>query len=379
MSLIISPRQLTQRAEFYHQLGQFTACGNSHRPGAGTNQAQSAVPRRSAKPLQRLLDGLAKGSTLAESLQPLGWLPAFDLALIEANERSGRLDVCFRLLADYYNERARVLKQVISQLIYPVGLIHFAAFIFFIVLPFAASQFNASLTWLFVNKAAFVLSPFYGAVILLIYATQGKHGEAWRARIESFLRPIPILGQARHYLALSRLAAALEALTSAGVNVFEAWDLAATASGSPALRRAVAAWRPQLVAGQMPSEALRLCPLFPETFTNLYTSGEISGKLDETLGHLNRFLWRRRHPQTSCLRAMDAAARVFHGGAVHRLQDCPVLYRYVWCQRRAVPHLEWLLIPLCAKASPKLPSPDDFDRVACQRGTSPQRISRRPR
>ena len=40
---------------------------------------------------------------------------------------------------------------------------------------------------------------------------------------------------------IARLAAALEALISAGVNIIEAWDLAADASGSPALRRAVAA------------------------------------------------------------------------------------------------------------------------------------------
>jgi general secretion pathway protein F len=176
---------------------------------------------------------------------------------------------------------------VISQLIYPVGLIHLAALVFLIVLPFAASQFNASLTLLFA-KAALILLPLYGAVALLIYATQSKHGESWRARIEAFLRLVPILGKARHYLALSRLAAALEALISAGVNIFEAWDLAATASGSPALRRAVAAWKPRVVAGQMPSEAVRLCPLFPETFANLYASGEISGKLDESLRHLNR-------------------------------------------------------------------------------------------
>jgi type II secretory pathway component PulF len=38
----------------------------------------------------------------------------------------------------------------------------------------------------------------------------------------------------------------------------------------------------------MPSEAVRLCPLFPETFANLYASGEVSGKLDESLRHLNR-------------------------------------------------------------------------------------------
>ena len=98
---------------------------------------------------------------------------------------------------------------VISQLIYPVGLVHIAAFVFLIVLPFAASQFNASLTWLFI-KAALVLAPLYGVTVLMIYALQSKHGEPWRARLESLLRPIPLLGAARHYLALSRLAAALE-------------------------------------------------------------------------------------------------------------------------------------------------------------------------
>jgi type IV pilus assembly protein PilC len=286
MPLIITPRQFTQRAELFHQLAQFTSAGI---PIVQTlEQIKRSPPTPSFRvPLQRLLDALTNGATLAESLKSLNWLPAFDLALIEAGEHSGRLDACFRLLADYYNDRARIIKQVISQLIYPVGLIHIAALVFLIVLPFAASQFKTSLTLLFA-KAALILSPLYVAVALMIYATQSKHGEKWRARIESFLRRVPILGTARHFLALSRLAAALEALISAGVNIFEAWDLAATASGSPALRRAVAAWKPQLVAGQMPSEAVRLCPLFPEPFANLYASGEISGKLDESLRHLNQ-------------------------------------------------------------------------------------------
>jgi type II secretory pathway component PulF len=286
MPLIVTPSQFTQRAELFQQLAQFTSAGIPIIQAL--EQIKRSPPARSFRaPLQRLLDELVKGATLAESLQSLDWLPPFDLALIGAGEQSGRLDICFRLLADYYNDRARVIKQVISQLIYPVGLIHLAALIFLVVLPFAASQFNASLI-LLSAKAALILSPLYGAVALLIFATQGKHGEIWRARIEAFLRPVPILGKARHYLALSRLAASLEALISAGVNIFEAWDLAATASGSPALRRAVADWKPRVVAGQMPSEAVRHCPLFPETFANLYASGEVSGKLDESLRHLSQ-------------------------------------------------------------------------------------------
>ena len=146
MPLIITPRQFTQRAELFQQLAQLTSAGIPLI--RALEQIKRSPPARSFhKPLQRLLDELAKGATLAESLQSLDWLPAFDLALIGAGEQSGRLDTCFRLLADYYNDRARVIKQVISQLTYPVGLIHFAALIFLIVLPFFASQFNASLTF----------------------------------------------------------------------------------------------------------------------------------------------------------------------------------------------------------------------------------------
>ena len=286
MPFLTTPRQFTQRAELFHQVAQLTSAGIPII--RALEQIKRSPPSRSYRePLQRLLEKLAQGATITESLQALDWLPAFDLALIGAGEKSGRLDDCFRRLADYYNERARLVRQVISQLVYPVILIHFAAFVFLIVLPFAHSQFNASLPLLFA-RAVLILSPLYGAVALLVYASQARHGEGWRARIESFLRAVPMLGTARRYLALSRLAVALEALISAGVNIFEAWDLAAAASGSPALRRAVAAWKPAVIAGQTPSEAVRACRLFPETFANLYASGEISGKLDESLRNLHR-------------------------------------------------------------------------------------------
>lgn len=284
MPLILTPGQFNHRAEFYHQLSQLTAAG------VGVVQALEQLKRNPPsasyrRPIGRFLDELANGRTLSESLKQDGWLPAFDTALLEAGERSGRLDGCFRLLADYYHDRARVAKQVIAQLVYPVGLVHFAAFIFLIVLPFANSQFNSSLPWLFL-RAGLILSPLYVATGLMIYALQSKHGESWRALIESCLRPVPLLGAARHYLALSRLAAALEALISAGVTVVEAWDLAAVASGSPAFRHAVATWKPQLATGQTPAELVRASRLFPETFANLYASGEVSGKLDETLRRL---------------------------------------------------------------------------------------------
>jgi type IV pilus assembly protein PilC len=285
MSFIVTPRQFIQRAEFYHQLAQLVSAGLGILPAL--EQLKRNPPASSYRePIQRLLAELAQGRTLTGSLQQVeAWLPEFDIALIDAGERSGRLDACFRVLADYYNDQARITKQVISQLLYPVALVHLAAIIFIIVLPFARSQFNASLV-LLTAKAALALAPLYLAAAFIIYATQSRHAEKWRALIESIFRWIPILGKARHFLALARLATALEALISAGVNIIQAWDLAANASGSPALRRAVAAMKPKVVAGRTPAEEVRSCSAFPDLFANLYASGEVSGRLDETLRRL---------------------------------------------------------------------------------------------
>jgi type II secretory pathway component PulF len=141
----------------------------------------------------------------------------------------------------------------------------------------------------FVATILAVLGPLYGGAFLLLLACQGRHGEGWRAVIERLLHPIPFLGTARRYLALARLAAALEALLNAGVSIIGAWELAATASGSPTLHRVVRSWKGPLETGSTPSELVSSSPAFPDVFRNLYHTGEISGTLDETLKRLHKF------------------------------------------------------------------------------------------
>jgi len=284
MSLLVTPGQLNQRSEFYHQLGQLTAAGISLPQALATQQR--APPASSFRaPLAHLLKQLAEGDTFSGALQSLGrWLPAFDISLLQAGEKSGRLPDCFKLLAEYYRERSRLIRQVISDLGYPLFLFHFAILIG--PLP-GLIQSGSVPAYLLQTLGVFV--PIYAVVILFLFAVQGRHGERWRALIEKVLHRIPLCGSARRSLALARLAAALEALINAGVSIIEAWELAAAASGSPALRRVVLAWKPEVLAGQTPSEAVNQSRAFPELFANLYHTGEISGQLDQTLVRLRDF------------------------------------------------------------------------------------------
>jgi len=71
MSLIVTPRQLTQRAELYHQLASLTSAG------VGMIQALEMVrrnpPSRSFRqPLTRLIASATEGSTITESMMCLG-------------------------------------------------------------------------------------------------------------------------------------------------------------------------------------------------------------------------------------------------------------------------------------------------------------------
>ncbi len=282
MALTFTPSQFRRRSEFYHQLAQLTAAGVPL--PAALEQLRRNPPGASYRPpIASLLKNLQDGCTFSESVQALGsWLPEFDQALLLAGEQSGRLDACFGLLAEYYGDRARIASQLLADLAYPLFLFHFAVLVFCFVRVVGTSQ------WLLGGEMmAAVLVPVYVLVMAGIYVAQSAHGENWRAFVERFVHPVPMLGAARRYLALGRLAAALEALLSAGVTIIQAWEMAATASGSPALRKTVLAWRPLVDAGQTPAEALAASGRFPETFAHQYATGEISGQLDQTLRRLH--------------------------------------------------------------------------------------------
>lgn len=283
MSIILTPGQLQNQAQFYRQIATLAQAGIGVM--AALEHLERNPPSRfHRQQASRLLQSLERQLSLAEAFRSTSPAPPmFDTALIEASEQSGRIDQCFALLADFYETRARMAKQIISDLLYPAFLLHFAVFIF----PFAAFFLSGDLG-AYLKQTLSVLLPLYLAGFLVVYACQGRHGEAWRSLIEKIGRSIPVLGSARKNLALARLAAALEALVNAGVPIFRALDLAASASGSPALRREMHGWRPRLELGQTPAEIIQTSAEFPTLFAGLYASGETSGRLDQELRHLHQ-------------------------------------------------------------------------------------------
>jgi len=215
------------------------------------------------------------------------------VALLSAGEESGRLDATFRLLARYYASRAKIIRDTISSLIITMITLH----VFLIIMPLGYligfvlgifnNQYAACLP--FLVEKVLVFGTLYGGVWFLAFACQGNRGEGWRRMVEAILNIIPMLRVAIKYLAVARLSMALDALLNSGVPMIRAWEMAVTASGSPSLKREVLRWTPELETGTTPAEMVGQIAYFPEMFVQLYHSGEISGKLDESLARLHTY------------------------------------------------------------------------------------------
>lgn len=247
------------------------------------------------KQLNGVVDNLKKGYRLNEALaMEKSWLPDLDIAMITAGETSGRLDGIFNQLADYYDEQARLMRTMMLSLAYPVVILHMAVFIF------PPSQIghmfwegfmkgNMGIVWGYFLGKLLILAPFYALFLVMTFGGKGKRSMDFRSLIDKILYFVPLLGKGRRHLALARLSSALGALIDAGVTVIEAWDLAAAASGSPAIMRATRESKPKLQGGSMPSETLQRYKVFPSMFTGAYKTGELSGKLVDAMQRMYRY------------------------------------------------------------------------------------------
>ena len=284
MAFTFMPGQFRDRADFYQQVATLIGAGFGL-PNALEELRDNPPARGYRRPLDQILIHLRDGATFAEALRQTGtWMSAFDVALLEAGEKSGRLDSCLKLLAHYYEERTRLAQTVLSEMAYPVFLLHAALFILGFPELFRTGDLR--------HYAAItlgVLIPFYVAVMIGVFAFQGSRAPAFRLVLESVVGAVPLLGRARRHLALARLAVALEALLNAGVNIIHAWELAARASGSRILEREIEPWRGHIESGVRPSELLKCSSRFPSVFANLYATGEISGRLDDHLGRIHKY------------------------------------------------------------------------------------------
>jgi type IV pilus assembly protein PilC len=260
-----------RRSHFFAGLARLTGAGIPMQK-AGEIVERHARHDAEARVILSLRDGLARGESIAQALQPS--LTPVEYGMITAAESGGRLSEGFSLLERYYAAVADAQRKVRNASIYPIILLHVAALASAVPAvaagrsPVPALAMSLSVLWLF--------------LALVVVGGRAFCRLAAKSRLaDSILHRLPLAGKAWRLFALSRWSAVMHFHIVSAQKMTTALDAAGAACGSALLAEATAQLSAAAAAGQSVAEEMPRHRVFPSIFCAGFITAETSGTLDE--------------------------------------------------------------------------------------------------
>ena len=221
------------------------------------------------------------------------------LALIQAGEASGTLDMALRRLADQEEKDAAMLSKIKGALVYPgiilVVIIAVLAFMMIMVVPQVKGLYEdmgkelPGLTQILVYVSDF-FGTFWWLVLLIVAGIGGgvyyfiKKTPLGRKVMDGFKINVPVFGGLFRKLYVSRFARTAEMLLATGVPMLDSINIAIKSTSNTVVEDEYSKSLDIIRGGKALSEALKdreyMLPLVPQ----MASIGEQSGKIDEMLG-----------------------------------------------------------------------------------------------
>ena len=249
--------------------------------------------------LARVYADLENGMSFAAALQRQG--PVFSalyVALVEAGEASGRLDVMLERLAAHLEKTAVLTRRVRAALFYPAVVLTVALLVLVVIMLAVVpafekvfASFGAQLPWatqwvIGLSRSFVQWGP---ALLAGLLAVALACAQAWR-RSPAFVRwlddallALPVWGALLRQAAVARWSRTLATLLAAGLPLTEALQSVRGACGHPAYAQATLRVRDEVLRGSSLRLAMAPWPLFSALLAQMCAIGEESGTLDHLL------------------------------------------------------------------------------------------------
>jgi general secretion pathway protein F len=253
--------------------------------------------------LPALRSRIEQGDSLAAALRTTRLpIPPHVIGIIEAGEGGSGLGAAVESAAALLEARAANSAAFWNALSYPILLAvtgtSSIALLVGIVLPrfteliaetgsAAPTMTKLVLGTAALARAAAVPLAVTLAVVVLIWCLWTARPEGVR-QWHAALLTMPVLGPVRRSAATSNACSALSALLSAGVPLAGALQLAARATGDPAIQHSLALTRNRVIGGASFSSALQAEGAMSSAAIRLVRIGEEVGDLAQMLGHAAR-------------------------------------------------------------------------------------------
>jgi len=242
-----------------------------------------------------VVDGMSLANAMAKSPETF---PRVYVAMVEAGEAGGFLDVVLAQIADFQTREKDLKGKVVTAMIYPCILFCLALVVLTVLLVFFIPKFQkvfASvhgslpvITQMVIGLSHLIRS--YGLFVALGLIGAGFLARTWfvsekgKRTWEGLVLKSPLVGPLIAQFAMARFCRMLGTLLGAGVPLVQGLNVARRSIGNQILTDAVATSIERVQEGGRLGQSLAECQgLFPKSSLEMIAVAEESGRLDAEL------------------------------------------------------------------------------------------------
>lgn len=288
---------------FTRQLATLIRSGMALSPSLATICEQTA--NKKFKPiLEDVRQSVQSGASFSQALarHPAVFSELF-VSMVEVGETGGMLDKVLDRLASLGTQELEVSSRLRSALIYPIVLVIVAFlvvnFLVVGVLPkfvmvFRASQTKLPLITQVVLGLSWMLRKLWlpilvGLGLLVLWFRNYVKKAEGKFKFHNWLLGLPIFGKLYLKVQISRFASTLSALTSSGIPLLHGLLVVEKVVTNVVIRRAIQNIRMAITEGRPLVEPFKASVFFSPMVVQMISTGEKSGKLDQTLEEISGF------------------------------------------------------------------------------------------
>ena len=258
-------------------------------------EEQTKIPERK-KVYSRLLEQVSRGEAISSSMEDTGEFPELLVDMVRIGESTGDLDGIFSNMEEFYQKDVAVRSKVRAASVYPKILVFatFATLLFFMyfIIPAFRDLFESMENLPLPTRILLNLAGFFGnkwpallvivsALILASYLM--KDNRSMREIRDYLSLRVPLMGEFRRQVIISRVSRSLGVFLRSGIPVFSALNLSKDIIRNRYVEAGFEKATGRIMSGTSMSEAFEAEGLFEPMVYSLMRVGQETGKLDEML------------------------------------------------------------------------------------------------
>ena len=259
------------------------------------NQSYSAYFR---KLLQVIYEDVKSGLLLSDALDKHKKVfPHFFRSMVRVGELSGKMELVFASLADYYESDTAIKGKVKSALSYPMMLLAMTVGVVILMMLVVVPTFRSAIMQMDVQitgitKAVYDMSDFLlanwnllllGVAVAVMIVILMARTESGAFFFDKMKMHIPIVKTIQRNLLTARFARAFGLLLSSGMDLNAAMDAVEVIIGNRYIKQRFHEAAENVRRGMSLTVAFDTYKLFPQMMIQMITIGERTGTMDEVL------------------------------------------------------------------------------------------------